>query len=555
MKIKAEWDGARVKLSPASYLGKGLFELYRAAASPAVYTPALKCQIATIDQFIEVETGLEFAGFLVERTDALQEALDGLEEERALEAAALDVRMLKIDAGLAERGLSLYPYQREGAKFLALRQNALLADDMGCGKTIQVLAALPDEPRVLVVCPAVVRSVWLQEVARFRPDLRMRTIQERKQADAMLPEPGEVVAISYDLLPESAVDLTGIVLVADEAHALKGNKSLRTKRFRRLSDTASRVWILTATPLANRPEELFSVLQAGRLHLEAFGSYEKFLSLYGAKKGRFGMIWPEADKVASPEVRERLDRVMLRRTKAEVLPQLPEKRFRVITVDLASALSRACDDALAELEDMGESLMDSDLEERLPFELLAGLRRKLSIAKFPVLEDLVAEYEAQNEPPVVFSVHRFAIDKLSLREGWRKVTGDESDEERAEAVRLYQAGGLKGIALTIKAGGVGLTLTRGAHALYLDQSFVPAENDQSQDRILRLGQTRGVLITRLVANHPIDLRVDEILLKKSRIIEATLRRRGVASFEDLADLPPEAGVKKKRRKSTKKSAA
>lgn len=528
--VRAEWDGSRVKLRPSSFLGDILFRIYRRAASPAIYSKEFKCQIASIDQFLQVEEGLQLSGFRVVRTSELEEALGALDEERRLEREAMDERLARIEADLQTRGYSLYPYQREGALFLAMRSNAFLADDMGLGKTVQILAALPEGARALVVCPASVRSVWLDETKRFRPDLSVRTVEERGQS--LVPGESELVAVSYDLLSASNVDLSGCILIADEAHALKGQKSIRSQRFRHMGQTAARIWIATATPIANRPQEIYSVLQAGRMHLEAFDSYETFLMLYGVKKGRFGLMWPtandeeEAKQKISPEVPERLARVMLRRTKEEVLPQLPPRTFRTIRVDVAKELERACDDALIELgDDLGEDLLDPELEESLPFKRISELRKKLAIAKFPVLVDLVDQYEEQAEPLVVFSAHRFGVDKLGKREGWRKITGDEKDVERAESVRLFQEGKLKGIALTIKAGGTGLTLTRAAHMVFLDESFVPADNDQARDRIYRLGQKRGVLVTRIAAEHPLDWRLDVLLAQKRAVIAATLKRR------------------------------
>jgi len=171
-----------------------------------------------------------------------------------------------------------------------------------------------------------------------------------------------------------------------------------------------------------------------------------------------------------------------------------------------------------------ESMSDDEvLQECSPEGILSTHRRELAEAKIKTALSLVEEYEQNDEPLVVFSAHRAPILALQGRKGWGVITGDTSAPERTGLVADFQAGKLKGIGGTIGAMGVGVTLTHSAHVLFVDRSYVPAENLQAEDRCMRIGQTRGVLVTTMVAEHAVDRRVAEVLERK----EAMLREAGL----------------------------
>ena len=236
-----------------------------------------------------------------------------------------------------------YPFQVEGVRWLALRDHALLADDMGLGKTFQVLQSLPLDARVLAVVPASLKLVWRDEAARWRPDLRVTILAGR---DAwQMPGPGEIVLVNYDILPrwlaspakgqaapvppEIAAGLRHVHLVCDEAHKVKG-RSQRSARVRTLARACRRVTMLTGTPLVGRPFDLWGTLDSGDMAGEALGGWKGFLRLFCGRKGLWGGYEFGAPL---PEAAERLRRVMLRRRREEVLPDLPRKRYQTISTN------------------------------------------------------------------------------------------------------------------------------------------------------------------------------------------------------------------------------
>jgi len=450
-----------------------------------------------------------------------------------------DARLESADAALAPTGRALREYQREGVRWLCSRaaQGALLADDMGLGKTATVLIALPNSARVLVICPAVAKGVWRAEVAKWRSDLRV-TILEGRGCLTRWPEAGEILVVNYDVLGEvpKAPCPEGVVVIADEAHALKNGKALRTSRFRAISDTAraigGRTWLVTATPLTNRPQELWSVLRAAGLEKEAFGNWPRFVHLFDGVDGKWGGI--EWGTRVDPSVPEMLRRVMLRRDKLDVAKELPGKSREVRMVSLDREGLRAVESEIKALLKEGSSI-DDILEEiekgDVEFTQLARLRAALAGAKLPSVIELVEQYEEAEEPLVVFSAHRVVIDALATRPGWGRISGDETAEQKTAAAEAFQRGELKGIAATIKAGGVAITLTRACNEVFVDHAWTPADNVQAEDRVFRIGQTRPVNIICLQANHPVDARVEDLLLRKTALYEQSIGAARLQSGE------------------------
>lgn len=327
-----------------------------------------------------------------------------------------------------------------------------------------------------------------------------------------------------------------LVLVADEAHNLKNPSTIKAVAWKGLAHAAqakaARLWALTGTPMMNRPDELWAVLQVVLSAHEVFGSYATFLQLFDAtakEYGGFSFGTPDTEAVA-----ERIQRVMLRRLRAEVMPEMPPKTVEFLTVDVDRDALSGCDEFVKAHGGIDRIL--KELGKNISFETMAKVRATLAKAKTPALLEVVASYEEKNEPLVVFSAHRYPIDKLARRPGWAVITGDTSNEERSRLEDRFQAGELKGLGCTIKAGGVAMTLTRACFMVFCDREWNPALNVQADDRICRIGQTRPCLITILVADHPLDARVAEVNEEKQLLIDL--------SINAARDVPAEALTRK-----------
>jgi SWI/SNF-related matrix-associated actin-dependent regulator 1 of chromatin subfamily A len=409
----------------------------------------------------------------------------------------------------------LFPFQVAGVKFLTSKKACLLGDEMGTGKTVQTLAALPKDMGIIVVCPASLKFNWRDEAKKWRPDLSPVVLSGR--GSFRFPNAGEIVIVNYDILPQEFTTHPEFVLVCDEVHLTKNYKAKRSKAVKVLSGVAAKVIGLTGTPIMNRPFDLFGVLSALHLDREVFGSWMNFMRLFNGQKNRFGGYNFGA---VSPIVPELLKRVMLRRRREEVLPELPRKSYTTLTVNGIPASLKA---RMDEMYDEVEGLLEC--EELPPFEMFSGLRAELAESRIDAMLEVVESHEEEGIPLVVFSAHRKPIDTLATREGWATITGSTKPEERQDIVRKFQSGALKGIGLTISAGGVGLTLTKAWKALFVDLDWTPALNSQAEDRICRIGQTKPCEIVRMVSDHILDQHILKLISQKIELFQHAIDNR------------------------------
>lgn len=571
MRVRLEPDSAGVLFQPVSRLGPQLFAAYQAACRGASFDRDRRCHVATLELVSRIVARLQESRFEIEAHPEVASLV------RHSTSAVRQWADAAAERAFGEHVEHLYPYQRDGVVRLASRKRFLLADEPGLGKTRQAIFAAPDRAPVLVVCPAIAKGVWRKEFQALRPEFRVRIIEGRQKPERFrFPEPGEVLVCNYDILPPPLLGrcLVGkcrekrrygkptckkhreevpivdadsclfcgrqrheglecleivkgepcpnnLVLVADEAHALKSKKTKRTQAFMQLANVArlrhGYVWLLTGTPLLNRPGELWDLLSTADLAREAFSNFVDYAAMFGATKNYFGGYdWPKDGNVNVPSrVLDNLSEVMLRRKRTEVLADLPGKSYDDIFVDLKRPIVEECEDFI---RSAAVELSDPKYLEKVAFKDTSRLRADLASAKIPAMEAFVEEYEEADEPLIVFSAHRKPIDWFGPRPGWGVITGDTPSEERFYIAEAFQAGRLRGVAGTIDSCGVAITLTRACHILFVDLEWTPALNQQAEDRCCRIGQTRPVQVHRLVGDHRLERRVAELLRLKSNLI-------------------------------------
>ena len=398
--IELHQDGGSAVIRAKGWLGDR-FGVFRDAIEGATYRPTDRSNVAAIDKLPVILRRLREAEFDVSLDDELKATLEKFTAQQWVDLQGAKDRIEVFDAELRKTGRHMFGYQKYGAQWLAIKHGALLADDMGTGKTLQAIAAIPAKSPIVVVAPAVAKGVWQREVSKWRPHLRVRVLSGR--GNFSWPEPGEMVVVNYDILPEihtaecnkrtgahpDGEDRKGCApfldecpdnctVIADEAHALKNGKTARTLKFRALGRTArakgGRTWLLTATPLLNRPQELWAVYQAGGIAQEAFGTWKGFLNLFQGRPAQFGgYTWG----TPQPEVIERIQRVCLRRKREEVMPELPRKSWRSLSVEIDKKTLKTCDEVLKRyggIEKLAK-LIESD---GLGFEEMSAVRAALA---------------------------------------------------------------------------------------------------------------------------------------------------------------------------------
>lgn len=444
----------------------------------------------------------------------------------------------------------LYPFQVTGVEFLAKGNKRLLGDDMGLGKTVQTLVAIGTNEPALAIVPAAVKYNWRDEAKIWNPKLKVTVLEGRDSF--RLPKPGELVITNYDILPEYLVPvepfpnakpweyrpqlaagdeqkLKGTTIIIDEAQRVKNYKTGRSKKVKGLTMLAKKVIALTGTPLENRPPDLFGVLESLSMVGQVFGSWKRFVDLMGGIKDKWGgYSWG----TPKPEVPELMRRVMLRRIRDEVLPDLPRKTYTTVKVPVPANLRHQLDKLWEDYEDMLGDDIPMEKRKLPPFEEFSKIRAQLAASRTDAVMEMADEAEEDNQPLVIFSAHLEPLDALAKREGWAKITGDTPAAKRTEIVARFQRGELKGVACSIKAAGIGLTLTRAWKMIFVDLDWVPGANFQAEDRIARIGQkAKKVEIVRLVSDHVLDIHILALIAWKISIIDKAINGMVQSEFK------------------------
>jgi SWI/SNF-related matrix-associated actin-dependent regulator 1 of chromatin subfamily A len=531
--------GGRVVVEASSYLGAH-FDAFRLACAGARFDGASKTWAATPEIAMRIAGKLGDAGFVVILTAEVRRLLEGEVQDAKSSVESAHKRLHHLDRKLQARGRALFNFQRLGVVWMSSRKRVVNCDDMGLGKSAQTLCSLPDadDAGVLVVCPSIAKGVWRREAGIWRDDYRVTVLEGR--GSFRWPEAGEIVVVNYDILPpnpSAAPRGYEVVLVCDEAHYCKNRKSLRAMRVATLSASVERAIFLTGTPLPSRPSDLWQVLDVAGVAREAFGSWAEFVRLFSGKKNQWGgMTWGQP----KPEVGARLKSVLIRRLKKDVLVDLPDKLHRVLEVDLPASDGRKLE---AEIAKLGPEVWAATDVSEIPFDKMAKTRALLAQSKLSAAMEVIENHEESGEPLVVFSAHRYVIDELSTRAGWAVITGDTPQKERAQIEQDFQGGKYVGIGATIAAASTALTLTRASNVLFVDLSWVPADNSQAEDRCYRIGTKNAVLVTHLVSNHPLDQHVRKLIARKMGIVEGSVEQaRGSreVKLEEIESLLPKS---------------
>jgi superfamily II DNA or RNA helicase len=429
----------------------------------------------------------------------------------------------------------LRDYQRRGVDWLCFLRDAglgaVLSDDMGLGKTVQALAAF--QGRTLVVCPRSVMHNWADELRRFRPS----QVSSIYHGPTRILDPrADVVITTYALLRGDIDKLTAErwdTVVLDESQTIKNPDSLVAQAAYQLR-AAFRV-TLSGTPVENRLEELWS-----QMHFANPG----LLGGRSAFRDSYARPIEEGDAGAAGRLRQRIRPFLLRRTKREVLTELPPRTEAVLRCELGEgerelydAILLATKKEVLEQLEAGGGIMQA-LEALLRLRqaacdsaLVPGSEPSSKpSSKVQRLLLALEEASAAGHRALVFSQWTSLLDRVEpeldkAAIGYCRLDGQTRD--RAGVVAQFMApDGPPVMLISLKAGGTGLNLTAADHVFLLDPWWNPAAEDQAADRAHRIGQERPVLIYRLVAKDTVE----------ERILELQARKRALASvaLEDAA---------------------
>jgi len=443
----------------------------------------------------------------------------------------------------------LRDYQKKGIAWLCfLRDQGLggvLADDMGLGKTLQALCAI--KGRTLIIAPTSVLYSWRDQTKKFRPSLSVNLFHgaNRKHVKDV-----DITLTSYAIarLDQEALSAQNWdTIIIDEAQMIKNAESQTARAV--FSLTGEFRLALTGTPVENRLEDLWSQFQFVNPGL--LGSRTDF-------QEEFVQPITSGDPNRGKKLRTRIRPFLLRRLKRDVAPELPPRTETVLHTELStserelyeSVLAATKRDIILKLETpaSGVSMM-AVLEALLRLRqacchpaLLPGQKADTSSKAELLLETLEQSFESGHRA-LVFSQWTSLLDQLQPlfdARAWKYSRLDGTTRDRDAIVKEFQdPNGPQVMLISLKAGGVGLTLTAADHVFILDPWWNPAVEDQAADRAHRIGQTNPVLIHRLVAKNTIEERILELQSRKRELAATALEDSQVATRltkEDILEL-------------------
>jgi SNF2 family DNA or RNA helicase len=394
---------------------------------------------------------------------------------------------------------SLRRYQTFGARYLILQERALLGDDMGLGKTVQVLAAMSHlhalgARHFLVVAPNSVIINWCREVEKHTemspvllhgPERDERLVQWRTE--------GGVAITTYGTLSKLIDDIETVdYFAADEAHMAKNPAAIRSQAVAQAADRSQYVALMTGTALENRLSELQYLVQIVQPGL--MPELNKIIDHPS------GLIKPE-------DVVRALAPAYLRRTQADVLTELPERVELEEWVDLTDADKKAYDAAKIDM-----------MSRRLAVNVGDGTR---SSAKYERLSEILEEHVDAKRKVVVFSYFRQTIeDVCALAGGAPRITGDTSGAQRQQIIDEFSTDPNATVLVSqIEAGGLGINLQAAQVVILMEAQFKPSIEWQAIARVHRMGQSRSVMVHRLLARNTIEERLVQLIAEKTQIFK------------------------------------
>ncbi|CAB9499376.1 annealing helicase and endonuclease ZRANB3 [Seminavis robusta] len=466
----------------------------------------------------------------------------------------------------------LRPFQREAYEFATLgkvssrlqpssdfrhdpdllgKGRILLADEMGLGKTITSLAIMAhykSEWPLLILCPASLRHMWPAEIEKFLPSIPPQAVYVVNGFNDIHFEKKpnvQVVVVTFSLLQNRSAVAQLLqtfhfrCIIVDESHNLKQKTAQRSKLALPILKEAQRLVLLSGTPAMARPVELW--LQLHVLSPTLFGKYTDFTNTYCGAKRIFGR-WDVSGLSNAKELHAKLQQVMVRRLKCNVLHELPPKQRSVIPIhtiadktklkETQQLLQELKGTRLSVAQLVGDDQRTASFEAKTLFQQAyqaGGMIKAQAVADY--LVDWIAG--AGTQKVLVFCHHKAVMDTLELAiskslkgVGHIRIDGSVASNERAKLVRKFQTSVQVRVALlSMTAAGVGLTLTAASNVMFAELHYTPGVLAQAEDRAHRIGQRNAVNIMYFICKDPtisVDLQLWNMLGRKVGTLEQVI---------------------------------
>jgi len=506
--------------------------------------PAQASSIPTVRRLVQL-------GWLV--SDEVEAEIAKLEAAEA-EKAEAEKAEPTVDWDSLDFGFELKTHQRvPEVERIVKQRRGLIADEMGLGKTVTSLAVAKaaDVKRLVVVCPAAVKSgdAWPGHIEKA---YGVSPVILHGRTAAPIPNDAQVVILNFSIAAAhadaiKAWDPDGLII--DEAHQVKNPKAQQTKAVAALARSVREkdglVLCLTGTPVLSRPAELISPLQMlgvlGRSDLP-FGTWEHFVRRYCGgyqKTVRGSLVWDISGCTHADELNQLLtETVMLRRRiteQVELPPLTTEDVWVPLPLDIAEEYEIAYDDLVNYLAekasriaeeigaDPGSAAVAAKIRAQAAEELvrLNTLLGIVARGKVDAAATLAEQMMSEGHKVLVFAHHKEdALHVLAERLGALLLDGDTTERERVELRQRFENDpDVRAFVISIRAGGVGITLTSADRVIIAEQPWTPGEVDQAIARAYRIGQTKPVHAVHVLASETVDAKVHDLLAKKRAIAD------------------------------------
>ena len=438
--------------------------------------------------------------------------------------------------------MKLYEFQKRGINFLRTQGRALLADEMGLGKTIQAIEASKGLDRVLIIAPKTLHRNWELELSEWNPGVpverikgsknrKLKTIDEFTKGYLIINY--EVCRVTKQInpyfMPLINRKFDGVII--DEAHNIKNRKSQQSIGIRRIASKIPRAYLLTGTPIVNRVDDLWALLNL--VDRKAFSSFWNFCRKY-AKVDITYWGWKVDPKPRNPaRLRKDLEPYVLKRSKEEVMPELPAKINRTIRLEMTSGqaqLYQKCKkEIMVELADNKQITILGVLPRIVRLKQVASCPSILSPGVKSNKEDCllnVIEEVADDDKLLIFSSYNKTLDYLSefLEENNVRhfvMNGETPMRKRYMLIKNFSEQRIK-VFLMNTSLGVGLNLAAASVVVFIDKPWSPAIIEQAISRAHRKGQTKPVTVISLITENTIEEWIEKLVSKKGTILEEVI---------------------------------
>lgn len=432
------------------------------------------------------------------------------------------------------------PYQWQGIEYCLERDcRAIIGDEMGLGKTLQAIAVMlssPEIKRVVVVCPAMVKYVWKNQLwqhAKIKAD-----VLEGRKPRAVY---SKIVVINYDILSYWKEHLKKYdMLILDECHYVKNRKALRTKAVKEIAKKIPRIVGLSGTPITSRPAEFFTILNI--LHPRQFTSFMKFGIRYcKGHKSRFG--WQFKGATNTKELHDIVSHLcMVRRRKTDVLKELPDKVRTVIPVSMDAEGRQNYSDVMNRTSSW-MSAFGGDQKKRVEaLAMIEYLKQAAVAGKMKAVVSWLEEWlEDSDEKLVLFTTHRKTIADLMdhFPNQCVKLDGSVSKNERENAIQKFVDNPhIKFFIGNLKAAGTGIDGLQKvcSNVAFVELGWSPGDHVQAEDRLHRIGQKGSVGVYYLVAENTIEEDIALIIDTKRKVVDRVLDGQDPGGSDLLLEL-------------------